>query len=153
MFVELDTQDQVRAAHEALLDGRRRAFPADHAPPMTRCSSARRADLPVHAPAVLQSEARDPPERPCDALRPRSPIGERGRSLIRCLSRGGRSLLEAVVAELLGVQGSPADIGGYYRPEDEKAFAVMRPSATLNAAASSESAVCCARAWAQYRAK
>ena len=41
---------------------------------------------------------------------------------------------EQIVAELLGVQGSPADIGGYYRPEDEKAFAVMRPSATLNEA-------------------
>ena len=41
---------------------------------------------------------------------------------------------EKIVAELLGVQGSPADIGGYYRPEDEKAFAVMRPSATLNEA-------------------
>ncbi|OCL31417.1 isocitrate dehydrogenase, NADP-dependent [Tessaracoccus lapidicaptus] len=38
-----------------------------------------------------------------------------------------------IVAELLGVQGSPADIGGYYRPDDAKATAVMRPSATLNA--------------------
>lgn len=41
---------------------------------------------------------------------------------------------EAIVAELLGVQGAPADIGGYYRPEDAEASAVMRPSATLNAA-------------------
>ncbi|WP_353082655.1 NADP-dependent isocitrate dehydrogenase [Tessaracoccus lapidicaptus] len=38
-----------------------------------------------------------------------------------------------IVEELLGVQGSPADIGGYYRPDDAKATAVMRPSATLNA--------------------
>ena len=37
---------------------------------------------------------------------------------------------EKIVAELLGVQGSPADIGGYYRPEDEKAFAVMPVSYT-----------------------
>ena len=36
--------------------------------------------------------------------------------------------------ELIGVQGSPADIGGYYRPDDEKASAVMRPSKTLNEA-------------------
>ena len=34
--------------------------------------------------------------------------------------------------ELLAVQGSPADIGGYYRPDPEKAAAVMRPSATFN---------------------
>ncbi|MBA8793260.1 isocitrate dehydrogenase [Friedmanniella endophytica] len=41
---------------------------------------------------------------------------------------------ETINAELLGVQGQPADIGGYYRPDDAKASAVMRPSATLNAA-------------------
>jgi isocitrate dehydrogenase len=40
---------------------------------------------------------------------------------------------ETIDAELLGVQGSPADIGGYYRPDDAKTAAVMRPSATLNA--------------------
>jgi isocitrate dehydrogenase len=39
---------------------------------------------------------------------------------------------EAIVSELLEVQGQPADIGGYYRPDSEKAAAVMRPSATLN---------------------
>ncbi|GAA4113602.1 NADP-dependent isocitrate dehydrogenase [Nocardioides fonticola] len=42
-----------------------------------------------------------------------------------------------IVAELNGVQGSPADIGGYYRPDDAKASAVMRPSATLNEAVAS----------------
>jgi len=41
---------------------------------------------------------------------------------------------EAINAELLGVQGSPVDIGGYYRPDGEKASAVMRPSKTLNEA-------------------
>jgi len=41
---------------------------------------------------------------------------------------------EKIVAELNGVQGSPADIGGYYQPEDAKADAVMRPSTTLNEA-------------------
>ncbi|WP_421084862.1 NADP-dependent isocitrate dehydrogenase [Rothia nasimurium] len=39
---------------------------------------------------------------------------------------------EKIVAELLDAQGSPADLGGYYKPEDAKASAVMRPSATLN---------------------
>ncbi|MBT2520357.1 NADP-dependent isocitrate dehydrogenase [Arthrobacter sp. ISL-28] len=39
---------------------------------------------------------------------------------------------EAIVSELLNVQGSPVDIGGYYRPDAEKVAAVMRPSATLN---------------------
>ncbi|KQQ82715.1 NADP-dependent isocitrate dehydrogenase [Arthrobacter sp. Leaf137] len=39
---------------------------------------------------------------------------------------------EAIVGELAVVQGSPVDVGGYYHPEDAKASAVMRPSATLN---------------------
>ncbi len=38
-----------------------------------------------------------------------------------------------IVDELVGVQGSPADIGGYYRPDPDKAAQVMRPSATMNA--------------------
>jgi isocitrate dehydrogenase len=37
-------------------------------------------------------------------------------------------------AELIAAQGKPADIGGYYLPDPEKASAAMRPSATLNAA-------------------
>jgi len=36
--------------------------------------------------------------------------------------------------ELIGAQGKPADIGGYYLPNDAKVSAAMRPSATLNAA-------------------
>mgnify|MGYP002652727775 CR=1 FL=1 len=35
--------------------------------------------------------------------------------------------------ELIGVQGSPVDLGGYYKPDADKASAAMRPSATLNA--------------------
>ncbi len=35
--------------------------------------------------------------------------------------------------ELLAVQGSPADIGGYFRPDDAKVNAVMRPSSTFSA--------------------
>jgi isocitrate dehydrogenase len=41
---------------------------------------------------------------------------------------------DAIVAELLAVQGSPTDIGGYYRPDDAMASAVMRPSPTFNRA-------------------
>jgi isocitrate dehydrogenase len=39
--------------------------------------------------------------------------------------------------ELIGAQGKPVDIGGYYLPDDAKASAAMRPSATLNAAIAS----------------
>jgi isocitrate dehydrogenase len=44
---------------------------------------------------------------------------------------------EKINAELIGVQGHPADIGGYYRPDAEMASAVMRPSATFNEALAS----------------
>ncbi|MER5745878.1 NADP-dependent isocitrate dehydrogenase [Streptomyces sp. NPDC002225] len=36
-----------------------------------------------------------------------------------------------IVDELIAVQGSPAEIGGYYQPDPAKAAAVMRPSATF----------------------
>jgi isocitrate dehydrogenase len=39
---------------------------------------------------------------------------------------------EKIVAELNGVQGSPVDVGGYYRPDVERVEAVMRPSQTFN---------------------
>ncbi|MBV2216052.1 MAG: NADP-dependent isocitrate dehydrogenase [Diaphorobacter sp.] len=39
-----------------------------------------------------------------------------------------------IVEELRVVQGKPADIGGYYLPDLSKLDAVMRPSATFNAA-------------------
>ncbi len=39
---------------------------------------------------------------------------------------------QKIVDELLAVQGSPADIGGYYQPDATLASKVMRPSATLN---------------------
>jgi isocitrate dehydrogenase len=44
---------------------------------------------------------------------------------------------QTIVDELLAVQGKPADIGGYFRPDPEKAAAVMRPSATFNEALAS----------------
>ncbi len=39
-----------------------------------------------------------------------------------------------IVAEMKTVQGKAVDIGGYYKADSEKCKAVMRPSATLNAA-------------------
>ncbi|MED5238371.1 MAG: NADP-dependent isocitrate dehydrogenase [Pseudomonadota bacterium] len=39
---------------------------------------------------------------------------------------------EKIVAEMIAVQGSPTDIGGYYNPDFSKASAAMRPSATFN---------------------
>ena len=44
---------------------------------------------------------------------------------------------QAIVDELLAVQGSPADIGGYFRPDVAKADAVMRPSTTFTEVLSS----------------
>ena len=41
---------------------------------------------------------------------------------------------DVIVAELAEAQGDAVDIGGYYRPDDEKTTAVMRPSKTLNTA-------------------
>ena len=39
---------------------------------------------------------------------------------------------DTIVAELLAVQGKPADIGGYYFMNDGMATTIMRPSVTLN---------------------
>ncbi|MFE3792669.1 NADP-dependent isocitrate dehydrogenase [Streptomyces goshikiensis] len=44
---------------------------------------------------------------------------------------------DKIVAELIAVQGSPAEIGGYYQPDAAKAAAIMRPSATFNQAIAS----------------
>ncbi|HYI17065.1 MAG TPA: NADP-dependent isocitrate dehydrogenase [Solirubrobacteraceae bacterium] len=43
----------------------------------------------------------------------------------------------AILAELTDVQGRPVELGGYYLVDREKATAVMRPSATFNAALAS----------------
>ncbi|MDM0012486.1 NADP-dependent isocitrate dehydrogenase [Variovorax sp. J22P168] len=45
-----------------------------------------------------------------------------------------------IVGELKDVQGQPADIGGYFKPDVAKTAAVMRPSATFNAALASVAA-------------
>lgn len=44
---------------------------------------------------------------------------------------------QTIVDELIAVQGSPVDIGGYYQPSVAKASAVMRPSTALNQALAS----------------
>ena len=41
---------------------------------------------------------------------------------------------DTIQAELLAVQGSPVDIGGYYRPDPDKVAKAMRPSETFSAA-------------------
>ena len=41
---------------------------------------------------------------------------------------------QKIVDELKAAQGKPADIGGYFKPDAKKCEAVMRPSATFNAA-------------------
>jgi isocitrate dehydrogenase len=40
---------------------------------------------------------------------------------------------DRITAELRAAQGSPQDIGGYYRPDPAQAAAAMRPSPTFNA--------------------
>ncbi|MFD0276433.1 NADP-dependent isocitrate dehydrogenase [Kitasatospora sp. NPDC127111] len=44
---------------------------------------------------------------------------------------------QTIVDELIAVQGSPVDLGGYYQPDPAKAAAVMRPSKTFNDALAS----------------
>ncbi len=39
---------------------------------------------------------------------------------------------QTIVAELIGVQGKPVDIGGYYHPSPELTARAMRPSSTFN---------------------
>ncbi|MBN30819.1 MAG: isocitrate dehydrogenase (NADP(+)) [Crocinitomicaceae bacterium] len=48
------------------------------------------------------------------------------------LARSMREAETTILEEMIAVQGSAADTGGYYRMDDAKASAIMRPSATLN---------------------
>jgi isocitrate dehydrogenase len=52
------------------------------------------------------------------------------------LAKTLRASEATIAAELLAVQGSPVELGGYYRPDAAKAEAVMRPSRTFNEALS-----------------
>ncbi len=62
-----------------------------------------------------------------------APLAEAFASLASTL----RDSEKTIVDELLAVQGKPADIGGYFRPDSQKAAAVMRPSTTFNEALAS----------------
>ncbi|MEJ7136925.1 NADP-dependent isocitrate dehydrogenase [Amphibiibacter pelophylacis] len=44
---------------------------------------------------------------------------------------------QKIVAELKAVQGKPVDIGGYFKPDEQKLAQVMRPSSTFNQALAS----------------
>ena len=44
-----------------------------------------------------------------------------------------RAQEDTINGELIGVQGHPVDMGGYFHPDTAKTGAAMRPSATLNA--------------------
>jgi isocitrate dehydrogenase len=39
---------------------------------------------------------------------------------------------DKIANDLIAVQGNPADLGGYYLPDDKKVSEIMRPSETLN---------------------
>ncbi|MEU8138574.1 NADP-dependent isocitrate dehydrogenase [Streptodolium elevatio] len=62
-----------------------------------------------------------------------APLAEAFAALAKTLAEQEQTINE----ELIAVQGSPADIGGYYQPDPAKAAAVMRPSATFNKALAS----------------
>jgi isocitrate dehydrogenase len=48
------------------------------------------------------------------------------------ISESLKSNEDKIAQELLDVQGSPVELGGYYWPQDAKADSAMRPSETLN---------------------
>ena len=56
----------------------------------------------------------------------------RGRSIFTPIAEQLSANERKIVDELIAVQGRPVDIGGYYQPDDRKASAAMRPSATFN---------------------
>ncbi len=60
---------------------------------------------------------------------------EQDAALAESFSRVAEALTgneDTIAAELLAVQGSPADIGGYFHPDVERVTQVMRPSAKLS---------------------
>jgi isocitrate dehydrogenase len=55
-------------------------------------------------------------------------LAEKFAPIAKALKENEAKILE----ELLAVEGNPADIGGYFKPDDAKAEKAMRPSETLN---------------------
>ena len=53
------------------------------------------------------------------------------------LAKALRTNESVITKELLAVQGTPVDLGGYYRPDPVKTASVMRPSKTFNKLVSS----------------
>ena len=84
---------------------------------------ARQPRQPLLPGAVLGPGAR----RPARGQRAGEPLRRRLPSASPTTSRRSS-------AELAAVQGSPVDVGGYYRPDPERVAAAMRPSKTLNEA-------------------
>ena len=50
----------------------------------------------------------------------------------REVAKGLKQNEEQILRELIEAQGHPVDIGGYYKPEEDKVTNAMRPSKTLN---------------------
>ncbi len=57
-----------------------------------------------------------------------SALAQKFAPVAKALEENEKKILE----ELLSVEGKPCDVGGYYKPDDEKASQAMRPSSTLN---------------------
>jgi len=56
--------------------------------------------------------------------------------LKRIFAKVAEQLIEkesVILQEIAAAEGKPTDIGGYYKPDFEKASKAMRPSASLNA--------------------
>ena len=108
---------------------RRHARPRDRRPSSTRTSrrpAASAASTTAAATSTWRCTGpRSWPSRPTTRSWPRrSPRSPRRSTANE----------QTIVDELIAVQGTPADIGGYYRPDPAKAAAVMRPSTTFNEA-------------------
>lgn len=59
------------------------------------------------------------------------------RDHFKAVSKNLQTNEQKILDELNGIQGSPVDIGGYYKPDEQKTSKAMRPSQTLNSILSS----------------
>ena len=112
---------------------RPRSWPRRSTRPPASCSTT--TSRPRPRPASSTTAAASSTWR-CTGRR-RWPRRPRTRSWRRSSRRWPKALAEneqKIVDELTAVQGKPVDIGGYYLADAAKAEAVMRPSATFNAA-------------------
>ena len=84
---------------------------------------------PEHRPPLDRRLGLERAFSACSALL----LAEPAAPLAKALADNERKIL----GELLAAQGKPVDLGGYYRPNADKAAAAMRPSETFNAALAS----------------